>query len=650
MSRNLSIVVDSEFKNRSFDDLLKPLALYTTEYNAQEEALGDLATKANVWEGMADQEKDPIAYAQYKRYADSLRNQAKLLSSTGLNPSSKMDLLNLKRRYASEIAPIEQAYASRKAQADEQRKALLQNPTLLLSRRADMTSLDDYLKNQQLGYESYSGALLTQQVSQAAKAIAKELKAYGNGKRLDAFTKTWLQQHGVTSAEVAYAINHPDSPKSNKVLNTIIANVMSDSGIANWADRATLKEAYSYARQGLWDAVGQTEVREYKDTGAEIAAREASQRRLAKEAAAAQAAQRALLQKPHINPTNLYSMKEYNKARDNIKKYKDYFTQGKDGKYYLNAKGWQEYHRKYNAADFKPFLGANDLLAEAYRPIARTVLGGLPLPSDVAKRALANEANALIKAGKLANSKLVTTIDSPFKTFMDSLGANKYVSNTVSGARLVSDGNGWFGKNMRIGTKNSGTNHAAVGDLWSKYIDSHNDALYDATKDTEYVLWLDTDTQKKDMLNKIVVAAKNNPIDEVDFDSKSRSFKPTGNTLDAKTIKKSTLGDLRISSFGDTFMLIGEDGDVHRYQMPNGIDTRAQASTQNALNRAVELENILVNGAIPNSDGSSTPLSPADALVYQQLYEQTLAEAHSEYMKTATSNKAKPTEYGASEE
>ena len=53
MSRNLSIVVDSEFKNRSFDDLLKPLALYTAEYNAQEEALGDLATKANVWEGMA---------------------------------------------------------------------------------------------------------------------------------------------------------------------------------------------------------------------------------------------------------------------------------------------------------------------------------------------------------------------------------------------------------------------------------------------------------------------------------------------------------------------------------------------------------------------------------------------------------------------
>jgi len=33
---NLNIVANSRFKARSFDDLLKPLAMYTQEYNAIE--------------------------------------------------------------------------------------------------------------------------------------------------------------------------------------------------------------------------------------------------------------------------------------------------------------------------------------------------------------------------------------------------------------------------------------------------------------------------------------------------------------------------------------------------------------------------------------------------------------------------------------
>jgi len=33
---NYGLVVDSKFKARSFDDLIKPLAMYTQEYNALE--------------------------------------------------------------------------------------------------------------------------------------------------------------------------------------------------------------------------------------------------------------------------------------------------------------------------------------------------------------------------------------------------------------------------------------------------------------------------------------------------------------------------------------------------------------------------------------------------------------------------------------
>ena len=144
---NYSLVANTQFKARSFDDMIRPYAIYTQEYRAQEDAIADLATKADVWAGLANEQTDPVAYAQYINYANALKDQAAVIADRGLSPSSRQAMLNLKRRYSSEIVPIEQAYTARKAQAEEQRKALLQNPTLMMSRRADTTSLDRYMEN-----------------------------------------------------------------------------------------------------------------------------------------------------------------------------------------------------------------------------------------------------------------------------------------------------------------------------------------------------------------------------------------------------------------------------------------------------------------------------------------------------------------------
>ena len=340
---NYSLVANTQFKARNFDDMIRPYVMYTQEYRAQEDAIADLATKADVWAGLANEQTDPVAYAQYTNYANALKDQAAVMADRGLNPSSRQAMLNLKRRYSSEIVPIEQAYTARKAQAEEQRKALLQNPTLMMSRRADTTSLDRYMENPNLGYESYSGALLTQQAGQAAAAIAKELRDYGKGKPLDGFTRTWLQQHGYTAAEVAFAINHPDDPRASSVLNTIVNNVMADSGMANWADNKTLNQAYNYARQGLWQAVGQTQVGTYTDQAAVMAAQEAMQKRA--EARAKKAARQRQLQlslTPNFDRRNVRTSKEVGAVAQEAKdweKYKKYFYKNANGNWVLNSKG-----------------------------------------------------------------------------------------------------------------------------------------------------------------------------------------------------------------------------------------------------------------------------------------------------------------------
>ena len=376
---NYNLVANTQFKARSFDDMIRPYVMYTQEYRAQEDAIADLAAKADVWAGLANEQTDPVAYAQYINYANALKDQAAVIADRGLSPSSRQAMLNLKRRYSSEIVPIEQAYTARKAQAEEQRKALLQNPTLMMSRRADTTSLDRYMENPNLGYESYSGALLTQQAGQAAAAIAKELRDYGKGKPLDGFTRTWLQQHGYTAGEVAFAINHPDDPRASSVLNTIVNNVMADSGMADWADNKTLNQAYNYARQGLWQAVGQTQVGTYTDQAAVMAAQEAMQKRA--EVRAANRAQEAARQQklqlsltPNFDRRNVRTDKEIGDIAQEAKdweKYKKYFRKNAKGYWQLTSEGRKQsltntrgysggkgitYHEATTDSDFGKFI------------------------------------------------------------------------------------------------------------------------------------------------------------------------------------------------------------------------------------------------------------------------------------------------------
>ena len=256
---NYGLVVDSRFKARSFDDLIKPLAMYTQEYNALEQGINELDTKASIWENMANEQTDKNAYRIYKNYADDLRSAADQLASQGLSKMSRPALMNLKSRYSKEIVPIEQAYNTRQKQAEEQQKALLQDPTLMFSRRAATTSLDDYINNPQLAYESYSGKLLTAQAATAAQALAKQMRDNPRKWREilhGAYYET-LMQKGFTSQDVLEAIQR--SPQAKQELLKIMDDVVGSSKIANWKDPEALRRAYEYAGQGLWSGVGETQ-------------------------------------------------------------------------------------------------------------------------------------------------------------------------------------------------------------------------------------------------------------------------------------------------------------------------------------------------------------------------------------------------------
>lgn len=259
---NYNLVVDSKFDPFTYQELLHPVMTATQAHQQLEDAYGELSTKANIWENLANEQTDPKAYKMYKSYANDLANQADQLAREGLNPSSRQKMLNMKARYASDITPIEQAYARRKELADEQRKALAANPTMLYQRMANTMSLDEFLNNPQADYgQSYSGALLTQQVANAAANIAKEARDSEEGRRklrqILPYQYELIRQNGFSRDAVMKAIM--SDPNADKILTGLVDNAITMSGVNNWGDDLTRQKALDYARQGLYSAIGQTD-------------------------------------------------------------------------------------------------------------------------------------------------------------------------------------------------------------------------------------------------------------------------------------------------------------------------------------------------------------------------------------------------------
>lgn len=578
---NFAYTNQTNFRPFSYQEMLAPVLMATQAHQAVEEAYSELDSQANAIGSLANEANDPVTYQRYKAYESALRTQADALAKNGLTPGSRQSLLDLKGRYAKDITPIQNAITRRRELADEQRKALLQNPTLMFQRDMNSmsyeSSLDRFLENPDYDYgERYSGALLTQQVSQAAGNLAKELSNYGNGKRLDAYTKTFLQQHGFTREQVLDAINNPNRAQSQPVLNAIVEQVMGSSGMASWADQPTMDKAYNYARQGLWSAIGQTNISTYEDYGARLAAQEAMQKRLKD-----YENQQRQVQGLAINPLNIYGSRELSKDEksynDNMKKYSKYFYK-ENGQWKMNHEGWEAYNGK------------------KYIPGIVSPSTGIP-----------------VTQGQF--------VDSDFKTFMDSLGAKGSVSSDS------------FGPHQRV----------TIGNLWGRYTDNSPAARtsrYDATKFTEFDYAIDS-TQQGDMKNSIMTASKGTTLKEVDFDSKSKKFKNTGDELKMEDLNSDNYHVVatRFSPYGNTVMIRTNEGEVKRYRMPAGINTTNESNRDRSMQSALQWQSVVTTGKYTDASGRVRQATAEEIRQAQSNYAAALQEAYLYHSQLGVQNK-----------
>ena len=569
---NYSLTVNSTFNPYSLQELLP---IYQANAQAQyqaEEAFSQLQMKADQWEKLANNAQDTDVYNTYKAYSNQLKAAADDILNNGINTTSKRNLMNMRAQYASNIIPIEEAYNKRQQQAQVLWQARLQDPTLIAQDPSEL-GLSYYMKNPTYTPQSYSGKLLTAQSAQAAQNLAKTLSSYGKGEPIDSYTNTFIQKHGLTRDDIQKYLNG-ETTATNKVLGAIYQQVYDSSQIGNWANENQRRQAANFIKQGMWSAIGQDTVQAMEN----FEARE--NYKLQQQLALMQAQQQQQDQLFAINEVPIYTPEEQKEADEMREKYKKYFYT-KNGRTYLSQKGREEYEKQTTINEPVRY---DSKAGKWYYVIGSKIHGGMQGAAPGAKQYVAKGTKIEYEGNDPVVK--VKTGQSQFRSFLDSLGAQKYLGK----------GNNWQPGN--------------VGNLWNKYINTG--VKGDAKQYMEYNYALNNEQQNTytKMLGEI------GGLYEAKFDKKSGKW-IEGDKIDLEDFRnadnKWNVTSARYGSSGRTYLATNKEGKQLRLISRNYINPNVEENIDRLMIRNNKISNALRSGYM---DGKK--MTEADRAYYEQ--------------------------------
>lgn len=569
---NYSLTVNSTFNPYSLQELLP---IYQANAQAQyqaEEAFSQLQMKADQWEKLANNAQDADVYSKYKSYSNQLKAAADDILNNGINTTSRRNLMNMRAQYASNIIPIEEAYNKRQQQAQVLWQARLQDPTLIAQDPSEL-GLSYYMKNPNYTPQSYSGKLLTAQSAQAAQNLAKTLSSYGKGEPIDSYTNTFIQKHGLTRNDIQKYLNG-ETTATNKVLGAIYQQVYDSSQIGNWANENQRKQAANFIKQGMWSAIGQDTVQAMEN----FEARE--NYKFNQQLALMKAQQQQQDQLSAINEVPIYTPEEQNEADKMREKYKQYFYT-KNGRTYLSQKGREEYEKQTTINEPVRY---DSKAGKWYYVIGSKIHGSMQGAAPGAKQYVAKGTKIEYEGNNPVVK--VKTGQSQFRSFLNSLGAQKYLGK---------------GKNWQPGN---------IGNLWNKYISTG--IRGDAKQFMEYNYALNNEQQNTytKMLGEI------GGLYEAKFDKKSGKW-VEGDKIDLEDFRnadnKWNVTSARYGSSGRTYLATNKEGKQLRLISRNYINPNVEENIDRLMIRNNKISNALRSGYM---DGKK--MTEADRAYYEQ--------------------------------
>lgn len=375
---NYSIVSNARFTPFSFDQMVKPFQMYGEYYAQQEQLASSLAEQAAEWGQKANETTDPITYQKYKSFEADLNRQSDRLLRQGLTPGLRADLQKMRKRYATEINPIKDAYNWKLQQIQQQAEG--KSKGVVYEGDAATTSLDDYIANPTLIYGSADSNAGYARLANASQAIAKGLSEAKISGKLDDYTKALLIRSGYDVSDVTSSVNQAMSDlqgvlngtismnsNAGKVVQELLQNESRASGIGNWKSMNAKQEYLSKVSPALYNLIGASQTTSMEDVKARAdlqgewqsrhIAEQGAQTRLNQDHAAQLAEEAA--EKEHIRKMQLLGLKPnrgssgqsgtvYSYDRPNV-----YFSQGKMGYITRTTEGAPQINNT-NIQDYTP--------------------------------------------------------------------------------------------------------------------------------------------------------------------------------------------------------------------------------------------------------------------------------------------------------
>ena len=258
---NYSLVVNSTFQPFTYQELAVPLDRQELYHEKIADEYDKLSSQADVLEAMGanDRDKNSKTYLKYKNYSDNLRKEADNLYQNGLNYDTRQRLSNLRRMYNTDIVPIQNAWNKREQEADMQMKASMQNPSLMFTRDARNSTLDEYIANPTGGFGVINGNNITAQMASMAKNLEKQIREGSARKEdIDPFTYRYIQENGLTPDMIR-------EWRTNPTLSKMFEQVMRANGVTPEALNGSanaqniIDQSTGYAEMGMWNAIGGTQ-------------------------------------------------------------------------------------------------------------------------------------------------------------------------------------------------------------------------------------------------------------------------------------------------------------------------------------------------------------------------------------------------------
>ena len=318
MSANY-ITINSTFEPDDYKTMLEE----AKDMTAQQQALEDKMTEQRT--GMAALKQTantPYARALLDQFETHLNNASDSLSRNGLSMQTRATAKDLIPLFSQTILPVSTAVAAKDAMVKAQENDIKEGKDTQFDRKANDISLDEFIKNPSLTYDSQNLDNITNNSAKVFENIKNVLRSStGSRNWMNEFGNYYMtrfNQYGLKPAEIMKGIlRDPNAPTEIKVA---LNNLYQAQKSYKWGNQFEDDRAWEAISRGMWFGLAKPEITDVKDEAGLDALKAA---RAAKETVLPKESLTRLYYDYTTDDKNKGVLNDINALYDNIKKKAD---------------------------------------------------------------------------------------------------------------------------------------------------------------------------------------------------------------------------------------------------------------------------------------------------------------------------------------